>query len=254
MMAPLEAAAGTLCAGLPGEPEVFFEVPLAAGVPDMVAVAFDAAVLKRRLEAGLAPVVNVSAVRTLTALSAGAVEVAAISDVAGLSTGYLRRSVLPGLAAAGWVQWRAGTVVRLLHDFVPVVSWAVTVEAKRAGWAQAVSQAQRHVVAADRAFVALDAARAGAAVAHAAHLARAGVGLVTVRAVHDADGVEGVQHGSMVEVASFPMVGRPRLPRARRSPNVCAKALLGERVWELALGGCRSGPTHLVFGRDLSIA
>lgn len=248
MLAPLEAAASSLTAGLPGRGEVFFEVPLAAGVPDMVVAAFDAAVVTGRHAAGLGPVVDVAGVRTLVALTAGVTDVPALAVSAGLSVGYLQRTVLPVLADAGWVATSRGAPVCVLHRFEPVVVWAVTVEAKRSAWAQAAAQAQRHVAAADRAFIAMDAAHARRAVDHAGHLAGAGVGVVTVRA--DPDGAL----GTGVDVVAYPKPGRPRLPRAHRAPNVVAKTLLGERVWDLALDGRRHGPTHLVFGRDLSIA
>lgn len=246
MLAPLADAAAALCAGLPGDQEVFFEVPLAAGVPDMVVVAFDEAVVRHRQVVGLGPVVDVRAVRVLAALAAGATGVGDVAAAAGVSSGHLRRGVLPGLVAAGWVQPLAGRSVLLRHVFEPVVSWAVSVEAKRSAWAQAVAQAQRHLPAADRVFVALDVAYAGRAVANAEHLAGTGVGVVTVAA----DPPVG---SGAVDVVTYPKVNRPQLPRAHRGTSPAAKALLGERVWELRLAGRSDGPTYPVFGRDLAL-
>ncbi|GAA2735235.1 hypothetical protein GCM10009867_17080 [Pedococcus aerophilus] len=245
MLAPLAEAAAALCSGLSGDPQVFFEVPLAAGVPDMVVVTFDAAVMEARQVAGLGPVTDVSAVRTLVGLGAGATGVDDLAVAAGLSAGHLRRTVLPSLSDAGWVERVGGKDVVLLHPVRPVVSWAVAVEAKRSAWAQAVSQAHRMLPAADRVFVALDAARAGRAVGNAKHLASLGVGLATVEA-------EPAFGACQVAVVSSPMAGRPGLPRGHRAPKLAAKVLLGERVWELELAGRRHGPTQLVFGRDLS--
>jgi len=247
MLPLLAAGAGALCAGLAGEAEVFFEVPLAAGVPDMVVVTFDADAVRVRLRAGLGPVVNVSAVRTLVALAEGATDLGDLAAVAGFSSGYLRRGVLPALATAGWVEPLDRGAVQVRHVFAPVVSWAVTVEAKRTAWAQAAAQAHRHLPAADRAFVAIDAAYARRAVANAAHLAGTGVGVATVSADPD-------ECGATVDVASYPKPNRPGLPRGHRGVNPASKALLGERVWELRLAGRQQGPTYPVFGRDLALA
>lgn len=246
MLAPLAAAASTLCLGLPGRPEVFFEVPLAAGVPDLVVVAFDATAVQERLAAGLAPVVEVSAVRTLTALEAGMTDLGDVAAAAGLSAAHLRRRVLPGLLHAGWVTPLQNSRVQLLHPFAPVASWAVAVEAKRSAWAQAASQARRMLPAADRVFVALDAARARPAMSNAAHLASVGVGLVTVAADPPTD-------SAPVSVISAPRRARPGLPPGHRGTTPAAKALLAERVWDLHLAGRRHGPVHPVFGRDLSV-
>lgn len=246
MLAPLAAAASALCVGLGGRPEVFFEVPLAAGVPDLVVVAFDGLVAQERLAAGLGPVLEVSAMRTLAGLSAGMTDLIDLAAAAGLSAAHLRRRVLPGLREAGWVGPRQDRRVQLLHPFAPVVSWAVAVEAKRSAWGQAVSQARRMLPAADRVFVALDAARARPALSNAAHLASMGVGLVTVDAAASAG-------SASVGVISSPRRGRPGLPRGHRGTTPAAKALLGERVWDMQLAGRRHGPMHRVFGRDLSV-
>lgn len=245
MMAPLAAAAPVLCAGLTGAPEVFFEVPLAAGVPDMVVVAFDAAVIEARKAAGLGPVLDVSATRVLAALADGSSHADHIAATAGMSAAHLRRAVLPPLLEAGWVDGPHAGRVHPLHEFAPLVSWSIAVEAKRSAWAQAVSQAHRMLPAADRVFVALDAAKAERAVRNAKHLASVGVGLATV----DADPAPG---GAAVRVVSSPKPGRPGLPRRHRGTRLAAKALLGERVWALHLAGRRTGPTHPVFGRDLA--
>lgn len=244
MLSPLAAAADELRRGMDGVAEVFFEVPLAAGVPDMVVVAFDSVRVAQRHHAGLGPVVDVSAVRTLAALGV-VTDLDALSTATGLSRGHLRRGVLPSLAAAGWVEILGAGQIRLLHEFAPVVRWAVAVEAKRSDWAGALSQAQRMLPAADRVFVALDAARATRAVAHAKHMASAGVGVVTVDAASPSD-------RDPVKVVSMPSQGRPRMPRGHRAPELAAKALLGERAWKLHRAGRRHGPTSLVFGRDLN--
>lgn len=247
MLMPLSAAVGDLCAGLVGEPQVFFEVPLAAGVPDVVIVAFDDDAVRARLAAGLGPVVDLVAVRALVALEAGAQDLRDVAATAGVSPGYLRRGVLPKLVSGGWLELLAGGVIRVRHAYEPVVSWAVSVEAKRRDWAKAVGQAHRHLPAADRVFVALDAAYAGRAVENATHLAGTGVGVVTVNAGADAP-------SAAVDVVTFPNPNRPRLPRGHRRKNPAAAALLGERAWNLELAGRRTGPTHPVFGRDLALA
>ena len=247
MLVPLAGAAADLCTGLQGEPKVFFEVPLAAGVPDMVVVAFDNEVARKRLAAGLGPVVDVVAVRVLVALATGAQDVGDVAAAAGVSPGHLRRRILPALVSTGWVELGPGGVVSVLHAYEPVVSWAVSVEAKRREWAKAVGQAHRHLPAADRVFVALDSAYAGRAVENAKYLAGTGLGVVTVNA-------SPVAPSAAVDVVTFPKPNRPRLPRGHRRTNPAAKALLGERAWDLELAGRQTGPTYPVFGRNLALA
>lgn len=245
MLAPLADSVAELCIGLVGQPEVFFEVPLAAGVPDMVVVAFDGEVTRSRSSAGLGPVVDAVAVRTLLALTTGAQDVRAVSAAAGVSPSHLRRRIVPELVSAGWVEVLNGGTIHARHVFEPVVSWAVSVEAKRREWAKAVGQAHRYLPAADRVFIALDAAYAGRAAENMTHLAGIGVGLVTVRA-------SPVTPSAAVNVLSLPKQNRPRLPRGHRGTNIAAKALLGERVWDMNLAGRRTGPTYPVFGRDVT--
>ncbi|MGB5953559.1 MAG: hypothetical protein WBG57_13715 [Ornithinimicrobium sp.] len=247
MLVPLAGAAADMCAGLLGEPQVFFEVPLAAGVPDMVVVAFDNEVARRRLAAGLSPVVDAVAVRALVALGADVQDVRDLATRAGVSPGHLSRRVLPGLVSTGWVELGAGGVVNVRHAYEPVVSWAVSVEAKRREWAKAVGQAHRHLPSADRVFVALDSAYAGRAVENATYLAGTGVGVVTVNA-------SPVAPSAAVDVVTLPKPNRPRLPRGHRGTNPAAKALLGERAWDLELAGRRTGPTYPVYGRNLALA
>lgn len=252
MVPALATAAAALVTGLPGadEAETFLEVPLAAGVPDLVIVAFDDTTITERRVANLAPVVDVAHARTLATLTRGTNRLDDLAQEAGVSAPHLRRSVLPALVTAGWIEPltpRTRHIV-LTHAYRPVVRWAVTVEAKRSAWAYAAAQAQRHLAAADRAFVALDAAHARRALLAADHLAATGIGIATVTAPAT------VAEPAAVDVVSYPHPRRPHLPKRHRTPDPAAKGLLGERVWQLRLAGLRSGPTYPVFGQDLSIA
>lgn len=252
MIAPIVAAATKLTRGLPAtSAHTYLEVPFAGGVPDVVIVSFNEAAIRRRLEADLGPVTSLSEVRVLDGLAAGRTDLADLAAHTGLSRAHLRRTVLPLLAQAGWTEplgGRASEVqARFPHE--PLTHWVVSVEVKRTAWATAVAQARRHLLAADRAFIAIDARRAGRAIAAAPHLARQGVGVATV-AAPDPDSPNDCL--GWAGVVSYPDDRRPGLPAPGRSTRAVDRRLVAERVWDLRLRGVRSGPTYPVFGRDLS--
>ena len=252
MIAPILEAASDFTRGLPDATmHAYLEVPLAGGVPDVVLVAFNEDAIRRRLAAGLGPIISLAEIRALDALAHGVTDLGDIATYTGLSRAYLRRTVVPKLAAGRWVEplesRETGVEVRFVHE--PLTQWVVTVEAKRCAWAAAVAQARRHLIAADRAFVALDARRAGRAIATAPALARHGVGVATVATAGESAGRGSV---GTVGVVSYPDDRRPGLPANARLPRLANCRLVAERVWDLRLRGVRSGPTYPVFGRDLS--
>lgn len=214
--------------------QVFFEVPAVGSVPDIVVAQFDHQAVQMRLSMGLGPVREVTAVRTLRALTAGARDLKVLAARADVSTAHMRRLILPRLADLGWVESLGvrDTHVRLVHRFEPLVRWSVSVEAKRAKWREAVAQARRHLSFVNRAYIALDAANIKPAVDVADNLASFGIGLISVDAAT----------GSAVVI---------RNPRARRRPEPGPQHLVGERLWELHTSGQTSGPVYPVFGRTL---
>ena len=220
----------------PGAEYVLTEVPSASGVPDVVLARFDEDALAFRLAAGLLPVVDVTQVRTLVAVASGHRTVSGLAAAAGITSGYLRGSVLPALAARGWVETptkRGGeAAVTPLHVLQPIAEQLVTVEAKKAAWQRAVNQAMRHTASADSSYIALDAARAGSAIEQRAAIRRLGVGVLVV------DRITGC-----VRVASRPQ---------RHRPDRAMRTVLAERAWQLVASGQTAGPTFPVFGRDLA--
>jgi hypothetical protein len=191
-------------------------------------------------------------VRALHGLATGITDLDNLATHTGTSKSHLRRSVLPALTEAGWTERLPGrsTSITPTTAHEPLADWIVTIEAKRTAWAAAVAQARRHLRAADRAFIAIDAHHARRAVTTAPELARQGLGVATVAASSTttctASGRE------FAGVISYPNDRRPGLPAGARGPRPADHRLAAERTWELHLRGVLSGPTHLVFGRDLS--
>lgn len=240
MLAPVAAVAADLASGLPGHrsqnAHVLFEVPTAAGVPDVLRVAFDPAQLRRRAELGLAPVVDLTALRVLLATSNGPVALYMAARAARVTTAHLRRTVVPTLVEAGWLLplKRRGDqmLVRPRLKYRPLTRSVVTVEAKRNDWRSAIAQARRHQGCADRAYIAIDAATPGPLLRLARDLSAAGIGLVTVSA----------------ETITAELVTRP----AAWLPHTDEQQLIGERAWSLVLQGRTCWDTFDVFGRDLT--
>jgi hypothetical protein len=241
MLGPVAAIADRLAAGLPGHrsalSHVLFEIPAAAGIPDMLRVAFDPNELRRRTAMDLPPVLDHTSLRVLTALAVGPAALQDIARRAAVTSAHLRRTVLPRLVEGGWLEPPSGrgdqalVMARVRHR--SLVRSVVTVEAKRRDWRAAISQARRHQACADRAYIAIDAATPGRLLDIADDLARAGIGLITVEAVT-----------SRAVQVTRPAAGFPRDDERR---------LIGERSWSLVLSGRSTWDTFEVFGRDLGV-
>lgn len=227
-----------------GDIDVFFEVPAARGVPDVVAVEF-----KASARSGFRPAVvehtDVAAWVALTERATTGQVVTSAQDLAthlGLSVGHLGRAVLRRLlerdvvAPAGRGRWR------LTVPYEAPISRLVTVELKTKDRFGALHQAVAHGQGADRAWVVLDAARLPAHgeagdVARAAYASR-GIGLATLR-----------KGGGAMTVLSRPAPGGAgSLSDFTRR---VARAVLAERVLALHRAGLDAGPTWPVFGRVL---
>jgi len=213
------------------EPEVLFEFDVSEGVADIVALQFNGEAVARREFACLGPVVDRLSVQTLVALRNGPLALADLARAAGLSSGYLRRVVLPRLGDEGWVRktpdrgWESPVVHR------PLARWILAVEAKRRDWRTAFWQADRYRRFANRTVVILDAAANIDAARHARGQF-AEIGLATV-------------------TAETGVIQALHLPGWRTASSATDFALAGERAWEMHLTGARTRSLRPVFGRQL---
>ena len=232
MLGPIAAAVRTLAG--PGAVAVFFEVPSAAGIPDVVATVFDRDVLQQRGQDGF--VTDASGLGALLALSDArdarrSLDGRQVAAATGLTLAYVRSRVLPGLAARGLAvmtgpgRWTATGLYRS-----PALT-LVTVEAKLSDWRRGLGQAARHAAGADAAWLVLDAGCTRPAVSRAEWFRAAGVGLA---------GLE--PDGTL----------RALLPPARAEILRARRELLAERLAGLHCSGAVSGPVGRVFGRELT--
>jgi hypothetical protein len=232
MLAPIAAAVRDL-AGL-GAAAVFFEVQSAAGIPDVVATVFDRDVLEEREQDGF--VTDPAGLGTLLALSDAlkarrSLDAREVAAATGLTAGYVRSRVLPGLAARGLALMTGPGRWTVTRPYRSPVQTLVTVEAKLSDWRRGLGQAARHAAGADAAWLVLDAARTRPAVSKADWFRAAGVGLAGL----DPDGT----------LQALLAPARAGVLRSRRE-------LLAERLGELHCSGAVSGPVARVFGRELT--
>lgn len=233
MLWPLARDADTLLGrrrAADGPFEVFFEVPAAAGVPDLLVVRFDVATVAARERLGGNPVVRVGQARVLCSLLGRRLDPGQIAVRAGLTVSHVRHTLLPELAEAGVAVRDTDRLWTAALGVAPVVDTVVAVEAKRRDWKRALKQARRYAGFANSVFMALDERGAAVALQHADEIVGMGVGVATVAAK---DGRVRIR----------------RRPRWRRPRVDWESFLVGERLWELARQDRRSGPSFDVFGR-----
>jgi hypothetical protein len=235
MLAPLLGHAQSLIQDLTGQFEVFFEVQSAAGVPDLVLVAFDDQEMANRERRGLAPLADAADVAVMTVLGASAGRntsdtwtPARLGAHTGLTAGYLSSVVLRRLAEQGHVKRIARGQWVSTHTFRPLAKHVIVVETKRSDWRGGFWQAHRQ--AADRRWLVMDAAYCAAAVAKVGQFATSGVGLATLSVASDLTVI---------------------VPPEKRESNCANRNLLIERTAALRVSGRVSGPVRHVFGRDL---
>lgn len=108
MHAPIAKIARQLSLGLPGErsspAHVLFEVPAAAGIPDVIRVTFNRGRLHNRVEHAMGPVIDLTELRTLVATSRGPATLAQASVTVGVTPQHLRRTIVPKLVESGWLE------------------------------------------------------------------------------------------------------------------------------------------------------
>lgn len=233
MLWPLAESAHTLLGrrrAADGPFDVFFEVAAAAGVPDMLVVRFDAAKVAARERLGASPVIRAGQARVLCLLLGRHLPPDQIAARARMTVSHVRHTVLPQLAEAGVAvcdtdsRWTAASGVASLVEAV------VAVEVKRRDWKGALKQARQYARFANSVLMALDERSAAVALQHADEIVGMGVGVATV----------GAEEGR---------VRVRRRSRWRRPRVEWESFLVGERLWELASQGRRSGPSFDVFGR-----
>jgi hypothetical protein len=189
------------------------EVPAAIGIADVVAVRFNLAAVRRRLDSGIGPLCSPLRVRVLDQLRTDRpTRVRTLAARVGSSPAAVLRSTLGPLAELGAVEL-AGDGVTATGAWVPVAAHITAVELKLSKWRDALRQADNFAMSADRPWVVLDSSRASAAVAAREVFAQFGVGL----AVLDRDG-------------RLRVVVRPAARRVER----WLRALMAERAWAAA--------------------
>ena len=189
------------------------EVPAAVGIADIVAVRFDREAVRHRLDTGVGPLCSPLRVRALDILRTDrAMRVTTLARKLGTNAHALTRSTLGPLAEMGVVEL-ASDGVRATGAWRPVGAHLTAVELKLSKWRDALRQADNFAVSADRSWVVLDFARAGAAIAARDVFEGYGVGLAVL------DGVGHLQ-----------VITRP----TGRRPQPWLRALMAERAWALA--------------------
>jgi hypothetical protein len=230
MLAPIAAAVPELAG--PGAVAVF-EVPAAAGVPDVVATVLDQDVIAAR--AGTGFVTDPAGLAALLTLSDARgrrrdLDARQVAAAAGITGSYLRSRVLPSLAARGLAVMTAPGRWTAVAAYRSPACTLVTVEAKLRDWRRGLGQAARHAAGADAAWLVLDAACTRPAVGQTGWFRATGVGLAGL----DPDGTL-----------------RPLVPPAATGVLRARRELLAERLADLYCSGAVSGPVGPVFGRDL---
>lgn len=229
MLAPLTLAAHRFARN----PLVLFEIPCAAGIPDIVLLELNSAALTNRR--GAEPLTEPIDVRVMLAMdSVGASTrrfwtADEVSNSVGTGSPHLRRTVLPRLLESGHVTMD-GSRWAPTYKFQSLARRIVTIEAKLRDWRSGVAQAARHTAVSDDAWVALDARSVDTAASHPEWFSTYGVGLLSVSTT-----------GAVTPIIS------PACPSSRR-PD---RELLAERAVALHLTGNVSGPLPLVFGNTL---
>lgn len=236
MLVPLVHHTNSLIQRLAGHFRTLFEVQSAAGIPDLVLVAFKDQELANRQRRGLDPVVNIPDVAVLTVLGSGFAchrsgssrTPAQLASVTGFTSGYLSSTVLPRLADQGHVKRVARGHWISTHAFTPLADHVICVETKRTDWRSGFWQAHRQ--AADYTWLVIDSAGSAKSVKRADKFSSYKVGLATLSVASELQVI---------------------VPASNRKPSLVHRNLLVERAASLFLSGQVSGPINSVFGREL---
>jgi hypothetical protein len=221
---------------LAGHFRTLFEVQSAAGIPDLVLVAFNDQELANRQRRGLDPVVDIPDVAVMTLLGLdfmrqqrdASSSPAQLAAATGFTAGYLCSTVLPRLADQGHVKRLARGRWASTHALIPLADHVISVETKRTDWRGGFWQANRQ--AADYTWLVLDFARSAKPITRAEKFLICKVGLATLSVASELKVI---------------------VPAYSRKPSSVQRNLLIERTASLFLSGQVSGPINSVFGREL---
>lgn len=211
-----------------------FEVPSAAGVPDVVAAVFDQRVIGSGMVGTF--VTDQVGVAALLALSDALVQgrtlnAYQLATAAGVSAPYIRSRVLPALAEGGHALMTAPGRWVAAAEYRSPAFRLETIEAKLRNWQRGLWQAARHAAGADAAWLVLDAVHARPAEKSTQWFHALGVGLAQL----DRDGVL----TTLIEPSGVDVL------RVRRE-------LLAQRLGSIYSSGAIAGPPARVFGRYLA--
>jgi len=237
MLGPI-AEAVRLLVGAQSSSRIFFEVPTASGIPDIVVADLNESAITKRIERGLSPVVDLPGVSVLRAIqhryrmTQTTSDIADIREFVGLSRRYLTTKVLPELVQGGHIDQVGKTDWAPTHAISSPAKKIYTIEVKVKDWRAGYNQALRHKISADRSWLVIDANRTTTVSAHHHWFKDAALGLATL------DTVGGVC--------------RLIAPQGHPSTGNVYRELLAERLFEMATNGVVSGPVRHVFGADLT--
>ncbi len=216
--------------------KVFFEVQSTSGIPDVVLVCFDDEAVHQRRSRSQGLILDLASMNVLFTLQRNLGHTLSPSEIAKqtrLSPGHISSAVLPQLARLGHVEKLSRGQWTAVSRFRSLATRICTIEAKIRDWRGGYHQTLRHGLAADEAWLVLDAELSAPALAHRDWFSIAGIGLASL------DQEDGLK----------PLI--PAKP-ARHQRESVYRELLVERAAELCLRGKVSGPIHHVFGSDLT--
>lgn len=231
--------------------EPFFEVQTLRGVADVIFAELDETILLGRKQLGVTSQVDISRVAVLHAYASAtrrakrfiaSLGIHDISNAVGVSVAHLRRDVLPALSAAGWLQRTGRDAWTLAHPYVIPAKRLVAVEVKRSNWRRALSQASSHVDFADSTYVALDTIHIPQNTHWKSAFEYAGVGFI------------GIQATIATKTVPTSATVRRIISALPRRPRGLARAVVAERIANLAQEGASSGDLTHVFGQQISTA
>ncbi|MDQ0909367.1 hypothetical protein QFZ22_005352 [Streptomyces canus] len=218
------------------EGKVFFEVESTSGIPDVVLVSFDEEAIRQRRVRSQGLVLDLAGMSVLFSLQkalGGTLSPSQIANQTHLSAGHISSSVLPQLARSGHVEKHSRGKWAAVSSFCSLATRICTIEAKIRDWRSGYHQTLRHGLAADEAWLVLDAEQSAPALAHRDWFSIAGIGLASL------DQETGLE--SLVPAKS-----------ARKQGASVYRELLVERAAALCMRGKVSGPIRHVFGSDLT--
>jgi hypothetical protein len=234
-MYPFVARQAGRLAGVRTGAVAFSQVHASFGIPDLVFAVFDENVLASRVESGLRPILDTSAVAALLYLARRFQEfddrsasIAEITPYSGISPSYLSSVVLPRLCEGGHVERVSRGMWAATHPFDTCVTRLVTVEAKLRSWRSGLGQARRYGVGSDRTWLIIDESHSRSALGNSGVFAANGIGLATLTA----NGKLCIKERAV-----------------RRNPSRIHRETLAERLAAMSQMGVTSGSYNHLFGQ-----